>query len=441
MTTSDRLSPLDAAFLQVEDPENRMQLAGMLVFEGGPPSHAEFREAIADRVLSLPRFRQRLHLSPLGLTRARWTEDTAFDLDYHLSRVALPSPGGHDEIAAHIDQLTSAPLDLRRPVWEIGLVEGIQGGFGISLKVHHCMVDGLSIIDIFSAILAPDTPAPAPGSVRRPAARPAPSGSGGTSTGTSLLGRIRGASALVGQAPSSPFNRGPSGPTRRTAYTTVPMSALHDVRHPYGTTVNNVVLAVVAGALRRYLERNDAMVDKLHAFVPVNRRSDDHRGRLGNQIAMTYPALPVGEPDPEARLAQVVEAVTEAAAAGQAGTTAWLMGSLGLAPAPLARSLNRLIQFDAGMFNLTVTNVPGPPLPAYFLGRRLDTILGSTPLTRRHALTVAVLSYNGALTFSITTDPRRVPDGADLVQDIEDELALLRDVAHHHASRQGADHD
>lgn len=432
---STRLSPLDAAFLQVEDPENRMQLAGMLIFRGSPPTYAEFRDAVAARLLDLPRFKERLALAPLGLTRPRWVEDTAFDLDYHLSRVALPEPGGHDEITSHIDQLTAAPLDMKRPLWEIGLVEGTEDGFAISLKVHHCMVDGLSIIDIFTALLGPDTPVPAAvaGAAKASATRRA-----ATNGGTGLLNRMRGASALVGQAPGSPFNRGASGPTRRTAYTTVPMSDIHLIRGPYAATVNNVVLAVVAGALRRYLMRQGNMVDKLHAFVPVNRRSEDNRGKLGNQIAMTYPALPVGEADAETRLVKVVEAVKTAAKHGQAGTTAWLMDTLGLAPAPLARSLNRLVQFNSGMFNLTITNVPGPPMPAFFLGRQLDTILGSTPLTRRHALTVAVLSYNGALTFSVTTDPRRVPDGDDLVADIEHELAALRDAATTTATRQGA---
>jgi len=435
---STRLSPLDAAFLQVEDPENRMQLAGMLTFRGSPPTYAEFRDAVAARLLDLPRFKERLALAPLGLTRPRWVEDSAFDLEYHLSRVALPEPGGHDEITSHIDHLTAAPLDLRRPLWEVGLVEGLEEGFAISLKVHHCMVDGLSIIDIFTALLGPDTPVPAGVAGAGPTAPPRRTA---TKVETGLLDKVRGASALVGQAPRSPFNQGSSGPTRRTSYTTVPMSDIHLIRRPYAATVNNVVLAVVAGALRRYLLRHEHPVDKLHAFVPVNRRSEDGRGKLGNQIAMTYPALPVGEADPETRLAKVVEAVTTATEVGQASTTAWLMSTLGLAPAPIARSLNRLVQFSSGMFNLTITNVPGPPVAAFFLGRQLETILGSTPLTRRHALTVAVLSYNGKLTFSVTTDPRRVPDGDDLVADIEHELAALLDAATTTATRQGAHDD
>lgn len=420
---SRRLSALDTAFLQVEDRENRMQLAGMLLFKGKAPTRAQFRDAIADRLLGLPRFQQRLQESTLGLARPKWVNDTAFDIDYHVSRVALPAPGGHEEVAAHIDQMTADPLDLHRPLWAVGLVEGLADGFAISLKVHHCMVDGLSIVDIFTALLAPDSILPEPPastsknkSVTAPQHRP-----------SSLLRRVQDATTMVGQAPRSPFNKGTSGPTRRTEYVTVPLDDIHEIRRAFGTTVNNIVLALVTGALRRYLERHDEHVDKLHAFVPVNRRPEAARGNLGNQIAMTYPALPVGEPSPEARVTKVIDSVKDAGTSGQAATTATLMGALGLAPAPLARAVNRAVQFRSGMFNLTITNVPGPPVPAHFLGNELQLILGSTPLTRKHALTVAVLSYNGTLTFMVTTDPHRVPDGSDLTEDLRAELLTLKD--------------
>ncbi len=419
---SHRLSALDAAFLQIEDRQNRMQLAGMLIFKGDAPDPEAFRAAVGERLLGLPRFRQRLRQSAFGLGRPSWVDDDSFDLDYHLSRIALPRPGGHDEIAAHIDHMTSAPLDLSRPLWEVGLVEGLADGFAVSLKVHHCMVDGLSIIDIFTALLAPDSPQ-APTSRRSGPVAVASAPAGPRPPGR--LRRVQGAATMVGQAPKSLFNTGHSGPTRRTAYATVPLDSIHDIRKVHGTTVNNIVLAVVAGGLRRYLTRHDAMVDELHAFVPVNRRPHGDRGALGNQIGMTYPALPVGEASPDLRISKVIESVGEAAASGQAATTASLMGLLGLAPAPLARSLNRAAQFNAGMFNLTVTNVPGPPGPVHFLGSELELILGSTPLTKRHALTIAVLSYNGALSFMVTTDPRRVPDGSEIADDLRAELESL----------------
>lgn len=403
-----RLSALDAAFLQVEDAENRMQLAGMLLFQGRAPSYDDFRSAVAERLLDLPRFRQRLAGSALGLGRPRWVDDPAFDLDYHLSHVALPVPGSDAEVAAHIDQLTTAPLDLRRPVWELGLVEGVGDGFAISLKVHHCMVDGLSIMDIFGALVDPLLVAAQPAGKPRPAPR----------TGTSLRRRVGGTLAMLGQAPRSALNSGPSGPTRRTRYVTLPLDDLRAVQQEAEATLNTVVLTVVAGALERYLHRCGEDVEQVHAFVPVNRRAGDDRGRLGNQIAMTYPALPVGVMTPRDRLALVQRSATEAVRGHQPSTTASLMSALGLAPAPLAGALNRVLQLRAGLFNLTVTNVPGPSVPVHFLGRELELILGSTPLTRKHALTVAVLSYAGRLTFSVTTDPRRLPDGTRLVDDL-----------------------
>lgn len=408
---TQRLSALDTAFLQVEDAENRMQLAGMLLFEGPAPSYDDFRAAVATRLLELPRFRQRLAPSALGLGRPRWVDDAAFDLDYHLSHVALPSPGGQAEVAAHIDQLTTAPLDLRRPVWELGLVEGVGTGFAISLKVHHCMVDGLSIMDIFGALV---DPLDLPSSSRKPRPVPPP----GKPAGASLVRRVGGTLALFGQAPRSALNHGPSGPTRRTRYATLPLDDLRAVQRAAEVTLNTVVLTIVAGALERYLHRRGEDIEQVHAFVPVNRRTSDERGRLGNQIAMTYPALPVGAMTARERLALVQRASAEAVHGHQPTTTAGLMSALSLAPAPLAGVLNRVMQFRAGLFNLTVTNVPGPPVPVHFLDRQLELILGSTPLTRKHALTVAVLSYAGQLTFSVTTDPRRLPDGTRLVDDL-----------------------
>jgi WS/DGAT/MGAT family acyltransferase len=234
---------------------------------------------------------------------------------------------------------------------------------------------------------------------------------------------------MVGQAPASPFNRGASGPTRRVSYVTVPLDDIHEIRRGYDTTVNNIVLAIVSGGLRRYLVRHDAVVDKLHAFVPVDARAPGNRGAMGNQIAMTYPALPVGESRADARVRKVIDSVRRTAQSGQAAMTGSLMGILSLAPAPLAATLNRAMQFRSGMFNVTVTNVPGSPVPLHFLGRPLDLIIGSTPLTRQHALTVAVLTYNGTLTFMVTSDPHRIPDGDLIAADLEAEFAELRQLA------------
>ncbi len=424
-----RLSPLDNAFLQVEDPENRMQLAGMLVFSGDAPGFDDFQRVVGERLTGMPHFTQRLSGTLLGLSRPRWVDDRAFELGYHVTRTAVPAPGGHDEIAAHIENLTAAPLDLRRPLWEVGLVEGLRcasgGGFGISLKVHHCMVDGLSIIDIFTALLAPDSTLPVPTKPRHRAQAPA---SPVTRLPAPVSGLV-GVAGMLGQAPASPFNGGKSGPTRQVSYVTVPLEDIHDIRHTYATTVNNIVLAIVSGGLRRYLDRHDALVDKLHAFVPVNARAAGERGALGNQIAMTYPALPVGEPDLETRVVKVIDAVRRTAQSGQAKMTASLIGMLGLAPAPIAATLNRAMQFWSGMFNVTVTNVPGPPVPLHFMGRELQLIIGSTPLTRQHAVTIAVLSYNGTLTFMVTSDPRRVPDGKSITADLHDEFTELREQA------------
>lgn len=434
-----RLSSLDNAFLQVEDGENRMQLAGMLTFSGEAPDFAEFQRVVGERVLDLPHFRQRLSGSFFGLARPRWVDDRAFELGYHVTRTALPAPGGQAEIAAHIENMTANSLDLRRPLWEIGLVEGLPNGFAISLKVHHCMVDGLSIVDIFTALLAPDSmipPVPTRPSRRLPvAAEPASLVERVSGLVTAPVSGLVGVAEMLGQAPASAFNAGRPGPTRRVSYVTVPLADIDAIRRAHDTTVNNIVLAVVAGGLRRYLLRHDAMVDKLHAFVPVNARPQDGRGALGNRIAMTYPELPVGESELEARVGKVIEAVRRTAQTGQAAMTSSLMGLMELAPAPVAATLNRAMQFWAGMFNVTVTNVPGPPVPLHFLGRELQLIIGSTPLTRKHGLTIAVLTYNRTLTFMVTSDPHRIPDGTAIVDDLHAEFVELREDTHRRTGR------
>jgi WS/DGAT/MGAT family acyltransferase len=301
------------------------------------------------------------------------------------------------------------------------------------------LVDGLSIIDVFTALLAPDSQLPVPAAAQVPAQLPlqARTASAPRSLLPAPVSGLLGVAGMLGQAPTSPFNGGKSGPTRRISYVTVPLDDIHAVRRGYDTTVNNIVLAIVAGGLRRYLERHDAGANKLHAFVPVNARANGARGAMGNQIAMTYPELPVGEPDPDARVHKVIESVRRTAQSGQAAKTGSLMGVLGLAPAPIAATLNRAMQFRSGMFNVTVTNVPGSPVPLHFLGRQLDLIVGSTPLTRQHALTIAVLTYNGTLTFMVTSDPRRIPDGDAIVDDLSAEFAELRALAH---QRKGASH-
>lgn len=432
--TASRLSPVDAAFLHIEDRSNRMQLAGLLVFDGDTPSFDEFRDTIARALPRLPHFRDRLERSMLGLARPNWVEDESFDLDYHLHHIALPAPGDHAQIVGLIDHMTADPIDLQRPLWEMALVENLSnGGFAIALKVHHSMVDGLSIIDIFAVLCHPDPhhrspdvdtpPPPSPRSREAPPTSTSPSAGG-----VAIVRRLQRAARLAGQAPLTRFNSGPSSAVRRTEYLTVSLGTVHDIRHHYRTTVNNIVLAIVTGALHRYLDRHGELVDRLHAFVPVNRRPATARGTLGNQISMTYPALPVGEADPEKRITAVIAAVAASSNTHQADDTAALLHLTRFAPQPIAAAVNRAMQFESNIFNLTVTNVPGPPVPVYFLGRQLQLILGATPLTRKHALTIAVLSYKGGLTFSVTTDPRRVPDIAELMTDIHTEIDNLHNL-------------
>jgi diacylglycerol O-acyltransferase len=296
-------------------------------------------------------------------------------------------------------------------------VHDLPGGrFGLLLTIHHCLVDGLSIMEIFSTLC---TAAADPPPVT-PSARPSASSRALAVRRPKLPHEhLLSAARLVHGAPATILNAGRPSAQREVHSVTLPLEAVHSLRRGLGVTVNTVVLSIVSGALRRFFDATGSDLRDVVAFVPVNRRVDTERGFHGNQIAMTYPRLPVSETDPRRRVDRVVASTTACGDERQADTTAGLIALTGLAPDRVAAVANRAFQFHAGIFNLTITNVPGPPVPVYFLGRQLRTIVGSTPLTQRHALTIAAVSYNGQLTISVTTDPARLPTGSRLVDDLQ----------------------
>ncbi|MEU1994029.1 wax ester/triacylglycerol synthase family O-acyltransferase [Nocardia gamkensis] len=447
--TRDRLSPMDVAFLDVEDPQNRAHLFGLLVFDGPAPTFEDFRCAIGACLPDLPRFRQRIARVPGGLHRPEWVDAEGFQIDRHLGSIELPPPGDIGELNALADELSSAAMDMGRPLWEMQLVTGLAGGqFAIAVKLHHSMVDGVSIMDVFSVLFSVEPnaqlPTPQPWSPQRV---PGPFGlssratvdaardsAAALATGIRHMGRvwniagsIRRTARLLGQAPVTQFNAGPSGSRRRNSWLSVPLSEFALVKTQFETTINNVYLAVIAGALRRHRERSGETSVPLYAFVPVSIRDESERGALGNRIGLTFPRLPVDLDDAVARLADVGSVVDRRKQWQQATDTAALLAMGGSTPPVLTKHMNRYIQLRSRLFNLTCTNVPGPRVPVYFCGRRLRGMLGSAPLTASHAVTMSALSYNGTMFIAVTSDPVRVPDGDRLIEDFRAELdELLR---------------
>jgi diacylglycerol O-acyltransferase len=457
MHWSERLSYLDATFLYFEDRTAHMHVGSVAVFDGAPPPYERLFDLIAARLARVPRYRQRLVWVPFELGRPVWVDDADFDLSFHLRHAALPRPGGRDELNKLAGRLFSQRLDRDKPLWEIWLIEGLEEGkFALLSKTHHCMIDGISGMDIASVLLDHDaTPAPSPepepwsprpapsrsqliaealrDQVKRPlslarqALEPATEGrkfllevGAGVKP---LLGLAR-----MGQAPPSPINQ-PIGPHRRWEMRSLELGAVKRIRAALGGTVNDVLLAVVAGALRRLLlARGGGLPAELRIMVPVSVRSAEARGTLGNQVTAIFCPLPVGEPDPRARLARVSQSMRGLKESKQA-VGALALTRLGeFAPPTLIAQASRLEMMHHFM-NLVVTNVPGPQAPLYLLGRQMSACHPAIPLARNQTLSVALLSYNGRVDVGLLADQDRFRDLDALADDFDESLDELLSLA------------
>ncbi|MFJ2668154.1 wax ester/triacylglycerol synthase family O-acyltransferase [Nocardia fluminea] len=447
----DRLSPMDVAFLDVEDSENHAHLFAFLVFDGPAVDIGELGDAVIGHLPEIPRFRQRLAFVPGGLHRPEWVDVTDFQLSDHLEAIEVPPPGDIHALNVLGDELSSEPLDMTKPLWQMRLVTGLADGrFAIAMKLHHSMVDGISIMDVLGTLFSadPERNAPMPrGWNPRPAPGPAALISCGLlDAGADLLAALvwavrhprrlgsRGlgifrTARLLGQSPDTPFNRGRSSGFRHNSWLVVPLSEFKQIKSSFDTTINNVVLAVVAGGLRRFIVHRQERPVPMFAFVPVSVRAPDERGTLGNRIGLTFPRLPVEVDSATGRLEAIGSVAERSSQLRQAIDTTGLLAVGGLTPPWLARWLNRIFQLRSGLFNLTCTNVPGPTVPVFCCGRRLRSLLGSAPLTAQHGLTIAALSYDGTMFISVTADAERVPDSDWLVRHMRAELDELLDAA------------
>ena len=459
---NDRLTGLDASFLHLEDDRSHMHVASVTTFEGSPPDYEQLLEAIDNRLHLVPRYRQRLAFVPLGQGRPRWIDDPHFNLRYHIRMTALPAPGSEDQLRRLAGRVFSQKLDRDKPLWEIWVAEGLDGGerFAVLSKTHHALVDGISGVDIMSVLF--DTtpePSPTPADAGRWLPQPAPSGAQllaealierATIPGEIVRGvralfraprRIAGAALgnLVGigamawtglrPAPPSPYN-GPIGPHRRFAWVRMELKDVKEIKDSLGGTVNDVMLAIVARALGRHLERHGELRPdlELRAMVPVSVRAAEARGALGNQVAAMFAPLPVGCDDPVVCYEQINAAMGELKKSGQAVGAQVLTNLSGFAPPNIMSQAARVVARQR-FFNLVVTNVPGPQFPLYLMGREMDDIFPMVPLARNQGLGVAIMSYNGKIAFGLVSDYDLVPDLDDLAADFQAALAELADAA------------
>jgi diacylglycerol O-acyltransferase / wax synthase len=451
------LSPTDASFLLQERGGAHMHIGGVSILDGPAPGYDELREHISERLGLVPRFRQKLVKPPLGLSRPWWVDDPQFNIDYHLRQLGLPAPGGIDELKTLVARVFSQRLDRGKPLWEMYLVEGLdEDRFALITKAHHALVDGVSGVDLASVIM--DTaaePVPVAGAVqpfeRRPLPTPAelaaraigyelkaPLALGGYAYGALMYPRriARGLETIgnalgsigwemLGGTPQVPLD-GPIGPHRRYDYRDFSLGDVRAVKRHYDATINDVVLALATSALRRWLIARGIATEgmELHALVPVNLRSEAERGLLGNRVAPVRASLPVYAEAPEHQLTLVRDEMRKVKRSRQLMAAETIIGLGDFAPPTILAQAARL-NFSPRRFNLIVTNVPGPQLPLYLLGRELRSIAPVAFLPSGQALSIAVFSYNGLLTFGLLGDYDRIDDIGLLAQGLELALAEL----------------
>jgi diacylglycerol O-acyltransferase / wax synthase len=456
----DRLTAVDASFLSNETSSSHMHVGAILIFEGPPPLYIDFVEHIRGRLHLVPRFRQRIVVPPLEAGRPLWADDVNFNLTYHIRHTGLPEPGGEEELKRLAARAFSQQLDRSKPLWELWLVQGLERDrFAILTKTHHAMVDGVSGVDI-GTVLFDLEPVPKPSEhVDDWKPRPEPSTStlvtraatdlasaplklaeraveavrNPETTARRIAEGLEGVGEVVGAladpAPDVPLNQ-EIGPHRRFVWARSELATFKRIKDGLGGTVNDVVLTVVTGALREWLHGRGVRTEglELRALVPVSIRTEDERGNLGNKIAVMRGPLPVYVEDPVRRLRIVTEQMEGLKRSKQALGAEVISRFNDFAPPTLLAQASR-VNFSTRLFNLIVTNVPGPQLPLYVLGREMEEIFPVAFLPQNHVLAVAIMSYNGRIGFGLLADYDAVGDVDEIAEGISASLAELEEAA------------
>jgi WS/DGAT/MGAT family acyltransferase len=443
-----RLTGLDASFLALETPSSHMHVAGLMILDpsetGGTVDLDRVKEVYGQRLHLAPPFRRRLAEVPFGLHHPLWIEDPDFDLDYHIRSTALPAPGNRDQLATLVGRLSAIPLDRTRPLWEVWVIEGLEdGNVAVLSKVHHAAIDGASGNEMTVALLdltpeiaqhepeeewVPDhVPSEAElltyaaSSLARQPFRVARAL--GKTAGGALAVRRRYRSQPNLEPPPSPFQAPRTSfntaitPRRSFAYTSVSLPLVKAVKNATGSTVNDVVLALCAGALRSYLDRRDEHPDgPLVAMVPVSVRGEDEKDALGNRVTSTFASLATDVDDPVKRLEVIhgcmAEVKEQQKALGADTLGDWVEFA---APALLGRaarlySRTKMADRHRPLFNVTISNVPGPPFPLYSIGARMVANYPVGPIMDGGGLNMTVMSYLDQLDFGLQACPDVLPD-------------------------------
>ncbi len=450
---TQRLSASDMSSLLAERGPIHVHVGGTVIVAGKPPPFERLLAQVDARLNMVPRFRQRIVKVPAGLHNPVWADDERFDIGWHVRHSALPKPGSDAQLRELVGRIMSEPLDFERPLWQIQLIEGLDGHrHAYVSKTHHALVDGISAVDV--GMLLVDVSAE--GSEAPPAAAWVPDAPSTRSlfvgaASERLRGPLRAAQRATRSALLTPRDSaqrlvrtaegfttlaagGPSAPRtflnkeigrdRRVAFASTTLDELKRARGTGDATVNDVVLSASAGALRRLFKRRGESIPKhLVALVPVSIRRPDEQGELGNRIATILMRLPLGEPDPARRLQATSDEMNRLKASEQAGAASLIIEATGFVPPTINRVLAGAISRPL-TFNLVISNVPGPQMPLFMLGRKIQAIHPFVPLSPQgHALSIGLLSYDGGVYFGLVGDRERLVDIDDLVADLDAALA------------------
>jgi diacylglycerol O-acyltransferase len=460
----NRLSALDTTFLDLEDAVSHMHIGSVGIFEGPAPPQDELVAKIAAKLPLVPRYRQVVRRVPGNVGRPVWVDDPHFHIDYHVRRTALPTPGGEPELRRLVGRLMSQQLDRNKPLWEMWIVEGLDDGRWASItKAHHCLVDGVSGTELLAVLmdLSPDVePLPKPQAwlphreptsvellartvldlARSPVEQVSAVRGAGLAFTQAVVGSAQLAkgfaslAGLIAPTEASSLN-GPIGPHRRWAWASATVDDVKTVRQALGGTFNDVVLAVITAGFRALLRSRGEPTDRLlRTMVPVSVRGRDTSGRaigdqtFNNKVSAMFAELPVDIVDPVEQLHAITEQMDGLKESSEAMAAEALTSLAGFAPPMLLglglRIASRVPQRN---FNTVTTNVPGPQLPLYMLGRRMLKAYPYVPLWGRIRITVAIFSYDGQVNFGVTGDYDTASDIAVICRGIERGLKdLLR---------------
>jgi WS/DGAT/MGAT family acyltransferase len=467
-----QLSGLDASFLSLETRNSSGHVGGVCLLDPAqapaPLDLAALRDLFAGRIGLVPILRQRLLEVPFGLDQPYWVDDEDFDLEFHVREIALPRPGSDAQLAEQVSRLHARPLDRTRPLWEAYLISGLaKKRQAVYTKIHHAAIDGVSGAEVLTLLLdlTPEGRPPASIPVFVPQRPPGPArllASAGRSAALRpldtvritrdlirfmptigaiagpMLGRLLGIGERDGSViptaparpPATPFNR-PITPHRRWAFRSVALDDVKTVKNAFGVSVNDVVLAMCAGALRRWLSSHDALpAVPLVVMIPVSVRDEQAKGTLGNKVSAMLAALPTHLPTPQQRLAVAHEATRIAKAQHAAIPPGLVENITDFAPPALAARAARVV-FATGLlhrlppFNLVISNVPGPDVQAYLGGAKLLAYYPVSVVTDGQGLNITVHGYRGGLHFGLIACRELVPDIDTLTGYLVDELNTL----------------